>query len=138
VPYPILVLVGPQGSGKKDLALKLVEEFPEYFVYGVSHTTRPMRQGEENGREYHFVTLDDFEVLLKSVSGHIVRNSITYCEHRTCVQLIHGVTNRADSCRQTCVAVTCMASALTLWRLWQRRVWRVLYTWNLRYDLVDL
>lgn len=81
VPYPILVLVGPQGSGKKDLALKLVEEFPEYFVYGVSHTTRPMRQGEENGREYHFVTLDDFEVLLKSVSGHIVRNSITYCEH---------------------------------------------------------
>ena len=34
IPYPILVLVGPQGSGKKDLSLKLVEEFPDYFVYG--------------------------------------------------------------------------------------------------------
>ena len=33
-PYPMLVLVGPQGTGKKDLALKLVEEFPDYFGYG--------------------------------------------------------------------------------------------------------
>ena len=33
-PYPMLVLVGPQGAGKKDLALKLVEEFPDYFGYG--------------------------------------------------------------------------------------------------------
>ena len=29
----MLVLVGPQGSGKKDLAQKLVEEFQEYFGY---------------------------------------------------------------------------------------------------------
>ncbi len=34
-PYPMLVLVGPQGAGKKDLALKLVEEFPDYFGYGL-------------------------------------------------------------------------------------------------------
>lgn len=33
-PYPMLVLVGPQGSGKKDLAMKLVEEFGDYFGYG--------------------------------------------------------------------------------------------------------
>jgi len=32
-PYPMLVLVGPQGSGKKDLAMKLVEEFQDYFGY---------------------------------------------------------------------------------------------------------
>ena len=32
--YPMLVLAGPQGSGKKDLALKLVEEFSDYFGYG--------------------------------------------------------------------------------------------------------
>jgi len=29
--------------------------------YSVSHTTRPQRFGEENGREYHFVTKDDFQ-----------------------------------------------------------------------------
>ena len=33
-PYPMLVLVGPQGSGKKDLAMKLVDEFGDYFGYG--------------------------------------------------------------------------------------------------------
>jgi len=33
-PYPMLVLVGPQGAGKKDLAQKLVEEFSDYFGYG--------------------------------------------------------------------------------------------------------
>ncbi len=33
-PYPLLVLCGPQGAGKKDLALKLVDEFPDYFGYG--------------------------------------------------------------------------------------------------------
>lgn len=32
-PYPMLVLVGPQGMGKRNLALKLVEELPDYFGY---------------------------------------------------------------------------------------------------------
>jgi len=34
-PYPMLVLVGPQGAGKRDLAQKLVEEFSDYFGYGL-------------------------------------------------------------------------------------------------------
>jgi len=32
-PYPMLVLVGPQGVGKKTLAQKLVEDLPDYFGY---------------------------------------------------------------------------------------------------------
>jgi hypothetical protein len=34
-PYPMLVLVGPEGSGKKELALQLVYEFADYFGFGL-------------------------------------------------------------------------------------------------------
>lgn len=64
-PYPMLVLVGPQGSGKKDLAMKLVEEFGDYFGYGISHTTRRPHQEEKMGQDYHYVTLEKFEYDIK-------------------------------------------------------------------------
>ncbi|XP_025108010.1 leucine-rich repeat and guanylate kinase domain-containing protein-like [Pomacea canaliculata] len=64
-PYPMLVLVGPQGSGKKELSMKLVEEFADYFGYGVSHTTRLPRPHEENGKDYYFVSLERFEIDVK-------------------------------------------------------------------------
>ncbi|XP_052213909.1 leucine-rich repeat and guanylate kinase domain-containing protein-like [Dreissena polymorpha] len=64
-PYPMLVLVGPQGSGKKDLAMKLVEEFSDYFGYGISHTTRKPHKEETAGKDYHFVTEEKFEMDIK-------------------------------------------------------------------------
>ncbi len=33
-PYPMLVLAGPPGAGKHELANKLTEDFPNYFGYG--------------------------------------------------------------------------------------------------------
>ncbi|XP_064632392.1 leucine-rich repeat and guanylate kinase domain-containing protein-like [Lineus longissimus] len=60
-PYPMLVLVGPQGSGKKDLTLKLVEEFPDYFGYGITHTTRKPHPNEQVDKDFHFVNIDEFE-----------------------------------------------------------------------------
>ncbi|KAK3102808.1 hypothetical protein FSP39_014068 [Pinctada imbricata] len=65
-PYPMLVLVGPQGSGKKDLAQKLVEEFQEYFGYCVTHTTRKPRKDETPEKDYHFVDLEKFEYDIRS------------------------------------------------------------------------
>ncbi|XP_033744954.1 leucine-rich repeat and guanylate kinase domain-containing protein-like [Pecten maximus] len=64
-PYPMLVLVGPQGSGKKNLAMKLVDEFSDYFGYAVSHTTRKKQPDETDGVDYHFVTLEKFEMDIK-------------------------------------------------------------------------
>ncbi|XP_076447535.1 leucine-rich repeat and guanylate kinase domain-containing protein-like [Babylonia areolata] len=72
-PYPMLVLVGPHGSGKRDLSWKLVEEFSDYFGIGVSHTTRPSRTEEEHGKDYFFVSMEKFEMDIKM--GQFVQTS---------------------------------------------------------------
>jgi guanylate kinase len=56
-----VVFCGPSGSGKSTLLKRLMAEFPMAFAFSVSHTTRKPRPGEENGREYHFVTIDEIK-----------------------------------------------------------------------------
>jgi guanylate kinase len=56
----LLVISGPSGTGKGTLIEKLMKEDPT-LVFSVSATTRAPRPGEENGREYHFVSVEDFE-----------------------------------------------------------------------------
>jgi len=47
-----LIIVGKGGSGKDHLRKILVDEG---FRYCISHTTRPIREGEENGKDYWFI-----------------------------------------------------------------------------------
>ncbi|KAM6984914.1 leucine-rich repeat and guanylate kinase domain-containing protein [Aplochiton taeniatus] len=63
-PYPMLVLTGPQACGKRELAHKLCFEFNNYFAYGACHTTRGPYFGEEDGRDYHFVTDEEFQNMI--------------------------------------------------------------------------
>jgi len=56
-----VVFCGPSGSGKSTLLKRLMLEFPKAFAFSVSHTTRKPRAGEQNGREYHFVTVDEIK-----------------------------------------------------------------------------
>lgn len=49
-----IVFCGPSGVGKGTLLKKLFADFPDRFAYSISHTTRNPREGEVNGREYHF------------------------------------------------------------------------------------
>src|SRR5512143_2635114 len=51
----VIVISAPSGSGKSTLVKKLMASVPG-MVFSVSYTTRPMRAGEKNGREYFFVT----------------------------------------------------------------------------------
>lgn len=60
-PYPMLILCGPPGSGKRYLARRLCQEFPDFFGFGISHTTRTPRKKEENLEDYCFVTQEEFE-----------------------------------------------------------------------------
>uniref|UniRef100_A0AC11DXR2 Guanylate kinase 1 n=1 Tax=Ovis aries TaxID=9940 RepID=A0AC11DXR2_SHEEP len=54
-PRPV-VLSGPSGAGKSTLLKKLLQEHGSIFGFSVSHTTRDPRPGEENGKDYYFVT----------------------------------------------------------------------------------
>ncbi len=55
----LFVLSSPSGAGKSTIARKLLGDEPDLEM-SVSATTRRMRSGEVDGRDYHFVTLDRF------------------------------------------------------------------------------
>jgi len=60
----LFVISAPSGAGKTSLVRALREDLGEIGV-SVSHTTRPMRPGEENGRDYHYVSQDEFDDLVE-------------------------------------------------------------------------
>ena len=59
----LLVLSGPSGVGK-DLLLSRLREAGRPYHFTVTATTRPMRGGELDGVDYHFVTRDQFEAMI--------------------------------------------------------------------------
>lgn len=61
----IIVIVAPSGTGKSTLIERLLKDFPS-LKWSVSCTTRPIRNGETNGVNYHFITKDDFETRIKN------------------------------------------------------------------------
>jgi len=56
----VLVLSGPSGAGKSSLIKKIESEIGEYY-FSISTTTRPIREGETDGVEYHFVDTEEFK-----------------------------------------------------------------------------
>ena len=62
----LLFLVGTSGSGKSTLERALVEKRPDKFKKIVSVVTRPPREGEVDGYDYHFITKEQFDGLRKT------------------------------------------------------------------------
>ncbi len=58
-----LVISAPSGAGKSTLVRRLLQAYPE-FSFSVSCTTRAPREGEMDGREYHFLSRERFEELI--------------------------------------------------------------------------
>ena len=52
----LVVLSGPSGVGKGTVRKALFDEYGKNLTYSISMTTRPMRPGEVNGKDYCFVT----------------------------------------------------------------------------------
>lgn len=61
----ILVLSGPSGAGKSTIIQAASEEIGEYY-FSISTTTRSPRVGEEDGKDYFFVTKESFEGDIKA------------------------------------------------------------------------
>jgi guanylate kinase len=62
----LFIVSSPSGGGKTTLIRRLLADPPGSSLhFSVSHTTRPMRAGEENGREYHFVTVEEFQRMVQ-------------------------------------------------------------------------
>ncbi|MBP1678543.1 MAG: guanylate kinase [Bacteroidetes bacterium] len=56
----LIVVSGPSGSGKTTIARTLLRDMPS-FRFSVSATTRPMRTGEREGVDYHYLSRDEFQ-----------------------------------------------------------------------------
>lgn len=56
----LFVVIGPSGSGKSTLCSRLVREFETDLHYSISVTSRPPREGEVDGKSYHFVSREEF------------------------------------------------------------------------------
>lgn len=58
----LLVVSAPSGCGKTTILQQLIGKISN-LEFSVSHTTRQPRRGEQNGKDYHFVTQEEFIAL---------------------------------------------------------------------------
>ena len=80
---PVFVVSGPSGAGKTSLCAEVLAQLP-WLQAVVSHTTRPARRGEHEGRDYCFVDRPTFERMIEEgkflewaeVHGHLYGSSL--------------------------------------------------------------
>ena len=60
----MMIVTGPSGAGKTTVIDRVLAA-DNSIAFSVSHTTRPPRDGEVHGRDYYFVTDQDFDRMIK-------------------------------------------------------------------------
>lgn len=63
----LFVVSAPSGTGKTTLCRAMERIFPGLY-YSISYTTRPPRPGDTNGRDYHFISAEEFQKMMEE--GH--------------------------------------------------------------------
>ena len=59
----LFVISAPSGAGKTSICRKILQTLPDLHQ-SISYTTRPIRDGERDGADYHFVTTDVFQQMV--------------------------------------------------------------------------
>ncbi len=79
-PRPILIVIsGPSGVGKDTILQGLKQTaYPFYFV--VTATTRPQRPNEEDGVDYHFVSVGDFAGMIEN--DELLEYAVVYGDYK--------------------------------------------------------
>lgn len=60
----IVVLTAPSGAGKTTIAHRVMEAMPE-LQFSISATTRPPRDDETDGEDYHFLSVEEFQTRIE-------------------------------------------------------------------------
>ena len=69
----LIVVSGLSGAGKGTMMNRLLEKYPDDYALSISATTRNPRPGEVHGKEYFFITRDEFEKMI--VEGKLLEHA---------------------------------------------------------------
>ena len=61
----VLVFSAPSGSGKSTIVNHILSIYPDSMEFSVSATSREPRGEEQNGREYYFLTTEEFRKMIE-------------------------------------------------------------------------
>ena len=79
-PHPLVIVIsGPSGVGKDSVLNRMRERgLPFHFV--ITATTRPIREGEVNGKDYFFISTDEFAHMIES--NELLEHAIVYNDYK--------------------------------------------------------
>ena len=79
-PHPLVIVIsGPSGVGKDSVLNRMRERgLPFHFV--ITATTRPIREGEVNGKDYFFISTDEFAHMIET--NELLEHAIVYNDYK--------------------------------------------------------
>lgn len=79
--FPLLIVIsGPSGVGKDTIARRLIERRPDSFYFVVTATTREPRPGEVHGRDYFFLSTDEFAQMIEE--DELLEYALVYNDYK--------------------------------------------------------
>ncbi|XP_029555269.1 MAGUK p55 subfamily member 7 [Salmo trutta] len=95
--HRLVVLVGPTGVGLNELKRKLLISDPQHFSVTVPHTSRPKRNQENEGVEYHFISKNIFETDIQN-NKFIEHGEYKGNYYGTSLDSVHSVLSKNKVC----------------------------------------